>query len=193
MRFGEVWAWPLIVVGAFIVFGGRLKTLVDVLLRRIERAQRLKIAGFWQDDLGRGFESLLRSTFRSQWSLSSDDARTTSRSTTSAYSTHGIPEERVEPASPGETVRETLVRVIAASAARAFVLWRLETNRRFPDDKMALLAWIADVGAPQVMRSYDVFVAVAQRVADRYQTVPPPDRTQFEAQVAAFNRDHPAE
>ena len=85
-----------------------------------------------------------------------------------------------------ETVRETIVCVAAAAAAKSFKLWRTMTTRHFPDDKTALLAWIADVGAPQVFRSYEVFLFVAKRLSSRYDTLPAPRRAQFEGKVAAY-------
>jgi hypothetical protein len=42
------------------------------------------------------------------------------------------------------------------------------------------------------MRSYEAFVALAQRLSPRYETMPAPTLKEFQAQVAAYDRDNPA-
>jgi hypothetical protein len=151
-------------------------------------AQRLKIAGFWEDELGETFKKLISK----DGSDNHERVRTVhDESLTESVTAKDELKEVLEPAAPGETTRETVVRAAAAAAARSFRMWRTVTTRNFANDKVALLAWVADVGAPHVFRSYDVFVAVAKRLSSRYDTLPPPDREIFEAQVAAYNRDHP--
>jgi hypothetical protein len=189
MRFGEVYAWPLIIVGALLVFGGRVKALIDALLYRMRNARRFNLLNIWHDE----FEEELRPILvppEAARGVHRVGTQGPARDEHAPFADHAN-DVAVEPATSGEPVRETLVRVIAATAVKAFRVWRQFTNRNFPDEKMALLAWIADVGAPQVMRSYEVFVAVAERLSHRHPEVwPPPPQKHFEAQVSAFNRDH---
>jgi hypothetical protein len=70
-------------------------------------------------------------------------------------------------------------------AADAFKAWNAATSqtRSFPNDRMAVLAWIAAEG---VLRDYDLFARVAEILG-----VPAPTRAEFQAQAGGFDRDHP--
>src|SRR5437899_13063879 len=61
VRLGQVYAWPILALIVLVVFGSRISKVVDQLLSRMGAAQRLKIAGFWEDELSETMKKLVSS------------------------------------------------------------------------------------------------------------------------------------
>src|SRR3954470_1333836 len=114
---GKVFAWPGIVLILLIAFGNRIGKLADQLLARMATARRLKIWSVWEDELEDKVKEVLSEGERLP-AIHHEEL------TEHASAKDEIAAEVVEPAAPGETTRQTLVRVIAAAAAKSFRLWR---------------------------------------------------------------------
>lgn len=171
---GLLLSWPVVALVALLWFGNALRRLLSTLTTRIETAARLSLGSLYSDEQMRQVVSVVSEMIDERPETTTATPKTTTTT----------------PSPPFETRRQAIVSAAAKGAKNAYMRWLTAqrfVGRRFPDATSALLAWVAEEGAPLVFRSYDVFSHLHRDLSPD----PIPAGTIFTDMVKTFEHDHP--